>query len=601
MKQFLFEYSDKESLDRQLLKIKQWCRSFMVSNILFTVYSSKLDKEKLGSICANIKKIVPESSYVGATTNGNIINGDVSKSDTIIACTIFEYPSTKVRVLQYNLSQESEKSVTSALIKLTNEESWVKAVMILTTMRGMSMTDFSNDLSSLREDISVFGGGAISEDINNTEAFVFSSAGEITDHSVVFVLLGGKDFHTNAIYITGWKPLGRELKITKAKDSVLYELDGKPAYETYYKYLNISNDENFFHNTLEFPFLYNCNGISLLRAPTGSNPDGSLNMTSDMIENVNARIAYGDPWTILDTVRTEARNIMDFQPEVIHIFSCAARRTFWGTAQAGKETLPFQHFAPTSGFFTSGEFLRTNGMVNQHNVTLVVAAMREGDKNDFLSEDDFEFDDSQFTGQVSMINRLATFIQASTEELEEANKKLALAYRHLEMTAISDGMTMLLNRSEIQNRISSAIKAKLEKETEKDKPLGISLIMIDLDFFKKVNDRYGHKEGDHVLISLADMLKQYILINRPICSAGRWGGEEFMILLPECSRDEAVKIAEDIREKFSKLTFPHAEPQTMSLGVTEALSSDNPDTTCMRVDTALYNAKNNGRNRTEVL
>ena len=90
MKQFLFEYSDKESLDRQLLKIKQWCRSFMVSNILFTVYSSKLDKEKLGSICANIKKIVPESSYVGATTNGNIINGDVSKSDTIIACTIFD-------------------------------------------------------------------------------------------------------------------------------------------------------------------------------------------------------------------------------------------------------------------------------------------------------------------------------------------------------------------------------------------------------------------------------------------------------------------------------------------------------------------------------
>ena len=109
MKQFLFEYSDRESLDRQLIKIKQWCRSFMVSNILFTVYSSKLDKEKLDQICTNIKKIVPESSYVGATTNGNIINGDVSKSDTIISCTIFEYPSTKVRVLQYNLSQESEK------------------------------------------------------------------------------------------------------------------------------------------------------------------------------------------------------------------------------------------------------------------------------------------------------------------------------------------------------------------------------------------------------------------------------------------------------------------------------------------------------------
>ncbi len=594
MRQFQFEYLGAEDLNRQLGKIKQWCRGSVTGEILFTIFSEILDSKLLGDICKGIRTILPDAKYIGCSTNGNIFGGEMSQKSAIICCNVFEYPSTKLMILQYPLTEETEKSMAEDLFKKVKANPWINSIEILTTIRGMSMTGFCEDLSALPEHINIFGGGAFSEDMNDQHALVFSSVSGISDHAVVFALMGGNDFHTHSVFITGWKPLGRELLVTKAQGSKLYELDGKPAYDTYYKYLNISNDENFFHNTLEFPFLYEHNGIQILRAPTAANEDGSLTMTSDMEENVHARIAYGDPWTILDSIGREARKLSHFQPEAITIFSCAARRTFWGS-DAGKESRPFQSCAPTSGFYTSGEFLRTNGKLNQHNVTLVITGMREGD---LISDDDSTYEGSEseiFSGQVSMINRLATFIQAATDELYEANKQLADANRKLAKTAITDPLTGLYNRGEIQRRITDTISAaKAEKEGA---PAGVSLIMIDIDNFKKVNDTFGHKEGDLVLVKLSEMLMKYVGEKIPSGSVGRWGGEEFMILLPDTDLDSAVTMAEDIRLLFANISFPQAGFQTMSLGVTEALSGENPDTSCMRVDKALYEAKNTGKNK----
>ena len=383
-------------------------------------------------------------------------------------------------------------------------------------------------------------------------------------------------------YITGWKPLGRDLLVTKAEGPLLHELEGKPAYETYYKYLRIKNDEHFFNNTLEFPFFYEHNGIHILRAPTAATEDGSLVMTADMEENVKARIAYGDPWTILKNVDEETLRLKEFIPEAMFVFSCAARKTFWGVESAGKETRPFQSLAPTSGFYTSGEFLRTNGFVNQHNVTLVVVAMREGKRN-LEKIQEAELNEQEFSGSVSMINRLATFIQAATEELEDANEQLRLA-------AIIDGLTQVYNRREIQRRIIEEV----EKGNKN------SLIMIDIDDFKQVNDAYGHKEGDEVLIKLAEMMKTICTQNVPNSSVGRWGGEEFMILLPNTDIKKAGIIAELLRVSFAAIDFSEAHFQTISLGVAEMLPGEDADTYCMRVDGALYQGKRNGKNQVVV-
>ena len=576
MKQMQFEYRDADSFRRELKKLSQWCRSMMHSDVVFDIYAQTMTFDRVSEVIGLIREEIPEALYRGCSTNGNIFEGRMADTPISIACTIYEYPDTRVKLIQLRMDSDTEKNTVQELKDYISQNSWVKAVEMLVTIRSMSMTALCDDLSTLPESIKVFGGGAFAPDFNENAAYVFSSAGEYADNAAVFMMLGGSDLHIHTTHITGWKPLGRELLVTRSEGRTIYELDHRPAYETYYKYLHIKNDESFFANTLEFPFFYEHNGMNILRAPTASNPDGSLSMTADVEQDVKARIAYGDPWTILHEVSEGGRKLAAVHPEVIHIYSCAARHTFWGS-EIGKETLPFQSIAPTSGFYTSGEFLRTGSTVNQHNVTLVVAAFREGD-NTGAPSGSFKMEEERVSGKVSMINRLATFIDAATEELERANRKL-------EEMAVHDGLTGLYNRAEIQRRISAALK-------NGDKT---ALIMLDADDFKAVNDTYGHNVGDDVLVMLSRIITD--ICDEIKADAGRWGGEEFMLLLTGAPAGEADAAAERLRVAFETADIPVAGRQTISLGTAYARPDETLDSLCMRVDHALYKAKRTGKNR----
>lgn len=159
----------------------------------------------------------------------------------------------------------------------------------------------------------------------------------------------------------------------------------------------------------------------------------------------------------------------------------------------------------------------------------------------------------------------------------------------LKTASIIDGLTGLYNRKEIQRRIQSEFDNKKERK--------FSLIMLDIDNFKQVNDKYGHQEGDNVIIALADILNRQNVPYTKNFSVGRWGGEEFMVLLPDTEITAASFIAELIRQCFENTSFPKARTQTVSVGVSQANEEDTLDSLCMRVDDALYKAKKTGKNK----
>ena len=612
MKQFQFDYHSITTLKRDLDKINLWCKSKVFSHVVFQIYSDSLDRGQIDLVCDVVSQSFPDAICMGCSTNGNIIEGRLSNSPISIVCTIFEYPTTKVKLLQYTLNAETAFSVVDEIKKEIKANPWVKAAEMQLTIRGMSMTPFCDAFTGIDESISIFGGGAFNPDINRDDACVFSNVKGYSESGVVVLLIGGEDFNVYTTHITGWKPLGREFLVTKAKNALLYELDGKPAYDAYQRYLNILKDENFFYNTLEFPFFYKHHGINILRAPISCNDDGSLVMTADIDENVKARLAYGDPWTILASVRKDGQKIGEFNPEIIKVFSCAARRTFWGKEEISNETLPLQSLASTSGFYTSSEFLRTGEYVNQHNVTLVIAAMREGKGGDHY---DFDMSQEAFSGKVSMINRLATFIDAATQELAAANEKLSFM-------AVTDPLSSLFNRGEIQRRITCCTTDHVQA----------CLVMLDVDNFKQINDTYGHKEGDNVIKGVAGILRAYVDkcglsgidvhslsfsdvtaaydkmnikdmdngVSRKILNVktpiGRWGGEEFMVLLQDTPKEAAIDFAEKVRVAFNEMSFEKAGHRSVSVGVTEILDGESADAACCRVDQALYMAKESGKN-----
>ena len=596
MKQFQIEYSNLETFTKKLTEFKDWCHSNQISKMMFQIYSEILEPAPINAICAAIEQIFPDTPYMGCSTSGNIVNCQLSPSITVI-CTVFESPQSQFKIFQYDLSQQSVDDITRQIVEETKTNTWVKAIEMYFTIPETSTTRFCDGMKDIAPDIQIFGGVSCSDDITSDASCVFSKVGGFSNKSIIILFYGGEDFYVESIKVTGWKPLGRKFHVTKSNGSILQELDGIPAYDVYNKYLNIKNDENFFYNTLEFPLFYEHNNTTILRTPVASNADGSITMSSDIDVGSVVRISYGDPATIIENIEEDSKKICAFQPDLLHIFSCAARRTFWTSQEPTYEIAPFKEISSSVGFFSHGEFLRTAGNLNQHNVTLVIAAMREGKKE--ASSSTTVLTNTPQLSKVPLVSRLATFISVTSLELEEINNKLEQLNNKLKLASIIDGLTGLYNRKEIQRQI--------ERELVGIKEQRFSIIMLDIDNFKQVNDTYGHQQGDSVIIALAKILRNERTILNDCSlfsekfSAGRWGGEEFMLLMRDTDFSSAAFTAELIRQCFANTNFPKVRPQTISIGVTQAREDDTIDTLCNRVDDALYKAKKSGKNRVVVI
>ncbi|BBG65668.1 diguanylate cyclase/phosphodiesterase (GGDEF & EAL domains) with PAS/PAC sensor [Hydrogenimonas sp.] len=160
-----------------------------------------------------------------------------------------------------------------------------------------------------------------------------------------------------------------------------------------------------------------------------------------------------------------------------------------------------------------------------------------------------------------------------------------------EKAAKTDFLTGTLNRFAFYELIKSEI------ERSKRKGRVFSLAMLDLDDFKVVNDRYGHQKGDDVLVSFCELVNSEL---RAVDRLNRWGGEEFMALLPETTVDEALVITERIRSKVGENCFGLKRAVTVSIGITQYRDNDTIESLVERVDSAVYDAKRLGKNRIEI-
>lgn len=162
----------------------------------------------------------------------------------------------------------------------------------------------------------------------------------------------------------------------------------------------------------------------------------------------------------------------------------------------------------------------------------------------------------------------------------------------LDVMAHQDALTGTANRRSMENFLDDAL---LQAEP-------FALLMLDVDYFKRYNDHYGHQAGDACLVKVADIVKTSV--RTPADLVARYGGEEFVIVLPASSLDDAVRVAERIQTNLREISLPHAasevsEMVTVSMGITLSKDGDSAYGIIARADEALYRAKQQGRNRWE--
>ena len=194
--------------------------------------------------------------------------------------------------------------------------------------------------------------------------------------------------------------------------------------------------------------------------------------------------------------------------------------------------------------------------------------------------------DSFNVGDLGFILNLSELIAMSISN--------AVLYEQTKKLAVTDGLTGISNRPNMEQSLLSEFGRSMRYNSP------LSVVLLDVDHFKDVNDSYGHQKGDEILVTFASVLKKFCRAND---TAARYGGEEFLMILPQSNAQGAFKIAERVREEIMKMSFVGNDSKfsvTTSCGVAE-LNRDymkSADQLISVADHAMYEAKNSGRNKT---
>ena len=513
---------------------------------------------------------------IGCSATGEILDGQMRDDDIVVTLMIFEDPETQVEV--FSTYSNSEEFDAEEVLEYAIGIPHLKGIEILTACNYQRLEAAGMVFDRLPKDVDIFGGVAVGDTTN--AQIVFVNDHECSSNGSVFVFYVGPELHVQTNRMFGWKAIGYPMKVTKSEGSLVYEIDGKPAYDVYNHYLQIKKNENFFYDALEFPFEVQVDeNTKYIRHAKSVNPDGSIVMSTNVPQGSYVRLTYGDPRRIIEHTKQSGLLVRDFSPEVVLIINCMGRKLFWG----GKENIEIAEvskYMKTTGFSALGEIMRNRSTTVLNNLSIVAVAMREGAAKKVI---DLDLENMNQDTSMPITARLAIFINTITDELMDKNSQLGeMLYK-----ASHDALTGLLNRGAIERLIYESY------ENSKNTP-DWHLIMFDIDNFKQINDQYGHIEGDKALKLVSD----YLLHN--VCSlsnveAGRWGGEEFMILLTGYTDLQVCDLAEAIRKQI-KQTSEAQIAFTISVGITKHLPEESVPSTLDRVDALLYDAKKSGKN-----
>lgn len=599
VRQYLVTAESASELSGKLKNIRDRIDIEKPASVLVRAFLIEWKLEKVEEFSEVLRQGLPMAEIVGCGSNGSIVDAKVMEGKHLFIVTLFD--KTKLQTLTYEFGRGYEGVISSVICGEVDRRQGVRAVELFTTLLKFDARKFLGGIHFADKEISVFGSNVMGVIPNATEdvreqAFIMSRNGVVKCGAVVLIYLSD-NLQVKLYRVLGWKPMGMELEVTRSSTRIVEEINNEPAYEVYHKFLEIPNDENFIANTIGFPLITQEYNHDVLRIPADCDRKGYITSNAGIPQGRKLRLTYGNPGEIIEEIKECREKVRQFRPEVVLIYDCILRKSFWGS-DINLELSPFDKFPSTAGFFSEGELFGVKAGIIHNECTFMLIAMREGEG---IELEKFAEEKVTASKEVSMLRRMATFIEKTTASLNSAYQQLSTLNRQLQMLnvqlsymALTDELTQLFNRREIEQRIHNAfVNAKAKNGT-------VALIMVDIDFFKKVNDTYGHATGDMVLREVAHIIHNQVNEDNDE-AAGRWGGEEFIVLLPGYDSTAAAKVAEKLRHEVEAHEFPEVGHRTVSVGVTSAKIGESEEEVFIRSDNALYKAKESGRNRVVVM
>jgi len=578
MKNFSFTFTTFNELAAQINSIEV----FNNKNTLIQVYSANADKESVKALQTYFSNTFPNAVILGTTTDGIIVGQKVVPAKVnVVTFTVFEKTN-----LHGKLFKKSDHHYDSYAMGRATAESLVqddtKLVISFTDGIHTNGEEYLNGFNSLDSTITIAGGMA-ADNGKIVETFVFNNEGIISD-GAVSVSLNSEVLDIRTDYTFNWLPVGKKMQITKAVKNRVYTIDGMSAIDIYAKYLGKKISDQLPQVGIEFPLVFEKDGVSVGRASIGKSDDGSLVFAGNIQEGTFVRFGLANMEEILANSHYAINKMADsltYNPESIFIYSCMARRRFL-ESYVNDELKTVNILGPVSGFFTYGEFFHAKGHTQLLNETMTIVALSERNEAPSFSLESFSLNEKRVkSNRQHAIAKLANVV---SDELAELNsnleKRVAEKTEYIYKQAYYDKLTGLPNRISLLKSL--------------DEEVGKVIILLNIDDFTAINDFYGHVIGDKVLKKLAALLKIEVELH-----GGRLyklPSDEFAII-KELNHDieEIEKVLKEILRIIEEKEFL-IEDHYANIQVTLSAAFINKDGNgLINADMALKNAKKSGK------
>ncbi|QOP40648.1 bifunctional diguanylate cyclase/phosphodiesterase [Sulfurimonas marina] len=552
--------------------------------LLIQLFCGDTDLQFIKSVQKYIQEKLPSCVLIGTTTDGVIDSSRVYyKSKSVASFSIFESTKLQAKLIKYS---ECEHCVYEAgkLLASSVQDKDLKALICFADGINTNGEDFVKGIEEVVPN-AVLAGGLSGDNGELKKTYVFDNY-EIINSGAVGVGLINPTLNVATSYLFDWKPIGKKMRVTKAVNNRVYELDGLPIVDVYAKYMGQELANKLPQIGIEFPLVFEKEGMSLGRAPLAKHDDGSLTFAGNIDEYDMVSFGVGDIDAILNNGTYAIHSFANqnlCQSEAVFIYSCMARRRFLENyIRHELETL--SQLGNSSGFFTYGEFFHFQDKNQLLNETMTFITLSETcqkiDHHVILKDESFNRSEIITTQHV-----LANLANTVSNELADLNEHLEQRVRensaYIFQQAYINQLTGLPNRISLINAL--------------EKHIGKVLLLINVDDFTTINDFYGYQVGDEVLKKIGEVLQHFA--HEHNSRAYKLPSDEFAMILDV--KNHKTIIEKNIKQLISEIESKEYffNEHHIHIGVTIAGAIINTNKTgLVNADMTLKLAKNKGKN-----